>query len=65
LSPEGPDWADYQDIDGTELPSTAEALVYAYKIIRELTSDGHDKWHGHYMLVKDALRKTVFRIAFR
>jgi hypothetical protein len=36
---EGPSWSDYQDDDGIELQSDAEALVYAYTMIRELTAD--------------------------
>ena len=32
---EGPSWSDYQDDDGIELRSDAEALVYAYSIVRE------------------------------
>jgi hypothetical protein len=62
FEPEGPDWEDYQDIEGTELPNDAEALVYAYKIIEELKQDAEIRLT--VMLVKNADRKIVFRIAF-
>ena len=60
---EGPNWSDYQDDDGIELPSDAEALAYAHSMIRELKADlGSDR--PLHLLVKNSARKTIFRIAF-
>ena len=61
---EGADWEDYQDIDGAEFPNDAEALVYAYRIIRELKEDSETNKRIVHLLVKDADRKITFRIAF-
>jgi hypothetical protein len=64
FEPEGPDWSNYQDDDGIELQSDAEALVYAYSIIRELKSDDEGDHRPYYLLVKNCARKTIFRIPF-
>jgi hypothetical protein len=61
---EGPSWSDYQDDDGIELQSDAEALVYAYTMIRELTADYEGSDRPLHLLVKNWIRKTIFRIAF-
>ena len=61
---EGPDWSDYQDDDGIELQSDAEALVYAYTMIRELKADYQGGDRLLHLLVKNWIRKTIFRIAF-
>ena len=64
FEPEGPDWWDYQDDDGIELRSDAEALVYAYSILRELKADYEDSHRPRHLLVKNSVHKTIFRIAF-
>jgi hypothetical protein len=61
---EGPGWSDYQDDNGIELQSDAEALVYAYSMIRELKADYEDSGHPLHLLVKNWIRKIIFRIAF-
>jgi hypothetical protein len=61
---EGPGWSDYRDDDGIELQSDAEALVYAYSMIRELKADYEDGDCPDHLLVKNCARKTIFRIAF-
>ena len=64
FEPEGPGWSDYQDDDGIELMSDAEALAYAYTIIRELKADRKGSNRPFHLLVKNPARKTIFRIAF-
>jgi hypothetical protein len=64
FEPEGPSWSDYQDDDGIELPSDAEALAYAYSMIRELKADYKGSECPVHLLVKDSARKIIFRIAF-
>ena len=64
FEPEGPDWRDYRDIDGAELSNNAEALIYAYRIVGELKEDGNINERPIHMLVKNAERKIIFRIAF-
>jgi len=54
---EGSSWSDYQDDDGIELRSDAQALVYAYSIVRESSH------HPRHLLVKDC-DSTIFRVAF-
>jgi hypothetical protein len=61
---EGPGWSDYQDDDGIELLSDAQALVYAYQMIRELEADFEGSDRPLHLLVKNWIRKTIFRIAF-
>ena len=65
FEPEGPGWSDYRDDDGIELPNDAEALAYAYTMIRELKADyeGSDRPLLH-LLVKNSARKIIFRPAF-
>ena len=60
---EGPSWSDYQDDDGIELRSDAEALVYAYSIVRELKTDYKSSHRPRHLLVKDC-DNTIFRVAF-
>lgn len=60
---EGPSWSDYQDDDGIELRSDAEALVYAYSIVRELKADYKSSHRPRHLLVKDC-DNTIFRVAF-
>ena len=64
FEPEGPSWSDYLDDEGIELPSDADALAYAYSMIRELSADYERSDRPLYLLVKDSARKTIFRIAF-
>ena len=64
FEPEGPGWSDYQDDDGIELQSDAEALVYAHSMIRELKADYEDSDCPLHLLVKNWICKTIFRIAF-
>ena len=65
FEPEGEGWWDYQDDDGIELQSNAEALVYAYSMIQELKADYEDSHRPfRFLLVKNCARKTIFRIAF-
>ena len=64
FEPEGPGWSDYQDDDGIELKSDAEALAYAYTIMRELKADREGSNRSLHLLVKNGARKTIFRIAF-
>jgi hypothetical protein len=61
---EGPDWSDYQDEDGIELPSDVKASAYAYSMILELKADYKGSDLPSHLLVKDSARKTIFRIAF-
>jgi uncharacterized protein DUF6894 len=61
---EGPGWSDYEDDEGIELQSDAEALVYAYSMIRELKADYESSGLPLHLLVKNWIRKTIFRIAF-
>jgi hypothetical protein len=61
---EGPGWSDYQDHDGIELLSDAEARVYAHSMIRELKADYEGSDRPLHLLVKNWIRKTIFRIAF-
>jgi Domain of unknown function (DUF6894) len=61
FEPEG--W-DYQDVDGIELLSDAEALAYAHAIIRELKEDV-DGERIVRMLVKNALGEIIFSIPFK
>jgi hypothetical protein len=63
FEPEGPNWLDYQDDDGIELQSDAEALIYAYQMIRELKAD-YQVSDPLHLLVKNWVRKTIFCIAF-
>ena len=63
FEPEGQGW-DYQDDDGIELQSDAEALAYAYSIIGELKADYEGSHRPLHLLVKNWIRKTIFRIAF-
>ena len=60
---EGSSWSDYQDDDGIELRSDAQALVYAYSIVRELKADYKSSHHPRHLLVKDC-DSTIFRVAF-
>jgi hypothetical protein len=64
FEPEGPGWSDYQDDDGIELPNDTEALAYAHLMIRELNADYEGSDRPSHLLVKNAARKTIFRIAF-
>jgi hypothetical protein len=64
FEPEGPGWSDYQDDEGIELPSDAEALAYASSMIRELKEDYKGSDRRFHLLVKDSARKTIFRIPF-
>jgi hypothetical protein len=64
FEPERPGWSDYQDDDGIELPSDAEASAYAYSMIRELSADYEGSDRPLHLLVKDSARKAIFRIAF-
>ena len=64
FEPEGPGWLDFEDEDGIELPSDAKALAYAYTIIGELKADREGSNRPFHLLVKNAARKTIFRIAF-
>jgi uncharacterized protein DUF6894 len=61
---EGPGWSDYRDDDGIELLSDAKALAYAHTMIGELKADREGSNRPLHLLVKNAARKTVFRIAF-
>jgi len=61
---EGPGWSDYQDDEGIELLSDAEALVYAHSMIGELKVDFQDSDRPLHLLVKNWIRKTIFRVAF-
>jgi hypothetical protein len=65
FEPEGPNWSDYQDEEGIELPNDAEALAYAYSMIRELKPDLKGSDRPLHLAVKDAARATIFRIAFK
>jgi hypothetical protein len=59
---EEPSWSDNQDDDGIELRSDAEALIYAYSIVRELKT--YKSVHRpRHLLVKDC-DNTIFRVAF-
>jgi phage major head subunit gpT-like protein len=64
FEPEGPGWSDYQDDDGIELKSNAEALAYAYTVIRELKADREGSSRPTHLLVKNAARKVILRISF-
>ena len=60
---EEPSWSDNQDDDGIELRSDAEALIYAYSIVRELKTDCKFVHRPRHWLVKDC-DNTIFRVAF-
>ena len=60
---EEPNWSDNQDDDGIELRSDAEALIYAYSIVRELKTDHKSSHRPRHLLVKDC-DNTIFRVAF-
>jgi hypothetical protein len=60
---EGPGWSDYEDDEGIELQSDAEALVYAHSLIRELMVEFQDSDRPLHLLVKNWIRKTIFRVA--
>ena len=62
---EGPGWSDYQDEDGTELPSDAQALACAQSMIRELRPDYKGRDRPLHLIVKDSARNTIFRVAFK
>jgi hypothetical protein len=64
FEPEGPAWLDYEDDDGIELPNDAEALAYAYLMIRELKANNGVSDLSFHLLVKNWIRKTIFRVAF-
>jgi hypothetical protein len=61
---EGPGWSNYQDEDGIELPSDAQALAYAQSMIRELRPDYKGRDRPLHLIVKDSARNTIFRVAF-
>jgi len=60
---EEPSGSDSQDDDGIELRSDAEALIYAYSIVRELKTDYKSSHRPRHLLVKDC-DNTIFRVAF-
>jgi hypothetical protein len=53
-----------EDDDGIELPNHAEALAYAYLMIRELKTNNEGGDLPLHLLVKNWIRKTIFRVAF-
>ena len=62
---EGPGWSNYQDEDGIELPSDAQALAYAQSKVRELKADyKRSNRYPLHLVVKDSARNTIFRVAF-
>jgi hypothetical protein len=64
FEPEGTGWSDYQDEDGIELPSDAQALAYARSMIRELKADYKGSDRPLHLVVKNSARTTIFRVAF-
>lgn len=59
-------WADrlHDDLDGTPLPSDADALAYAKRIIRELKEAGGYDDPGIKMIVKNTNGKVLCSIPF-
>lgn len=59
-------WPDQEldDPEGTRLPTDADALRYANRLIREIREGGEPDEPHLTMIVKNAAGKTVFSIPF-